>query len=419
MAEGGDGQPPRRPFGALRSTFKAMSDWGDTFERQHCNGDFLGTISSASKTWQAMNAWGDDFERRHFNGDLLGTMDKALAGAILDPALNDALQHMPPELQEAALASASGGAVSSSASATPAMASTSQARSSSDPAVAVAAARDTFGDSAASAAGVPAYAPAPVLPAGLTAQVEPAAAGRGVVPAQAAAACAAAPVAAAPDADRGSGRGWFAARAPAPAPLAEATWEEAERLRAELARQRALRPEREERRRALDAALPPLRIGVVEEQQALAAADAARASAELRGNEVERALDELRARHHAALSKQAAQEAEILQHVHEARFAERALEEWKADEWCDGSREWARDGPETDALMLAKLELAEVLMLVDETRLQSRRELRALQEELTRLETEVAAARQEDNYVPPKSFKESLKYLFNVARGRD
>jgi len=44
-------EPSRLPSlrHSLRSTFKALSDWGDNFERNHFDGDFLGTVSSAPR----------------------------------------------------------------------------------------------------------------------------------------------------------------------------------------------------------------------------------------------------------------------------------------------------------------------------------------------------------------------------------
>ncbi|CAK0886677.1 unnamed protein product [Prorocentrum cordatum] len=88
------------------------------------------------------------------------------------------------------------------------------------------------------------------------------------------------------------------------------------------------------------------------------------------------------------------------------------------DEGCGGDREWARDGPETDALKDAKLALAEVLGEVDEVRLLCRRELHALQEAVAVADGENAKLRRsEEEFVPEKSLFSSVKLLFNIARG--
>merc|ERR1719436_136257 len=69
-------------------------------------------------------------------------------------------------------------------------------------------------------------------------------------------------------------------------------------------------------------------------------------------------------------------EAEAQRHALDAATAKQAERDWAQE---PEGREWARDGPETTALLDAKLALAEAMTLVDEVRLKCRRDLQALE----------------------------------------
>lgn len=197
---------------------------------------------------------------------------------------------------------------------------------------------------------------------------------------------------------------------------AAALWRELQRL------QEGLREERERRKgrvaalRVLDEALRPLRAELAQEPNFHGAAESERCVVEHRLHTAERAFEELQEQHHQLLSRRAAQEAEIQRHNLEAKREDRAARERAGGQ----VRVWARDGQELEALKVAKIELAEVLMLVDEDRLRRRRELRDLIGQVEAAQRERALLRQKDVYVAPKgSFVTSMRRLWTVAAGRD
>lgn len=178
--------------------------------------------------------------------------------------------------------------------------------------------------------------------------------------------------------------------------------------------------------RALEEALPRLRTELAEAAVWRASSGDGHSASELRAQALERAYLELQEKHHVLLSCRAKQGAELQRHAVEARDAE-AAEFVRAGVVAAGgaaaaaaAREWARDGPETEALKTGKVELAEALGLVDEVRLQSRKELRALQAqvEAAHLENE-ALRRSGEAYVAPQgSIVKSFRRLFCVAAGK-
>lgn len=190
--------------------------------------------------------------------------------------------------------------------------------------------------------------------------------------------------------------------------------------------------ERERRRgraaalRAQDEALRPLHreLGEAERACRLGSSEGLEHSVtEHRARAVERAYLELQEKHHTLLSRRAANEAELHRHLLEARAAA-AADRLRgkvpaADE--ESSRAWARDGPETEALKAAKVELAEALGLVDEDRLHRRRELRALHSEVEVLQAENARLRDrfDEHTVQKVTLFSSVRRLLAVATGQD
>merc|ERR1712232_916898 len=91
---------------------------------------------------------------------------------------------------------------------------------------------------------------------------------------------------------------------------------------------------------------------------------------------------------HALLSRKATQEAEIRRHAVASWAEELKRRQARKD------REWARDGPETDALKDAKVHLAEMLGKLEEARWQLRKGCTSLQREVENAETENLALNQ-------------------------
>lgn len=150
---------------------------------------------------------------------------------------------------------------------------------------------------------------------------------------------------------------------------AAALLEKAQKLRVDIAKEQEIRRIRAAELGGLDGALRGLREKLVAERSLMVDAEGERLIAHRRSDAAENELEELQERHHSLLGRRAQLEAELRRHQIAAALAEHAAQ--KATR--DGA--WARDGPEMEALKDAKIELAEVLTLVDEARLQSRREL--------------------------------------------
>merc|ERR1711972_432971 len=115
---------------------------------------------------------------------------------------------------------------------------------------------------------------------------------------------------------------------------------------------------------------------VDEERELLARAEEERADLDEREDEGARRFDDLQEKHQTALSRKASLEAELRQEKIAADLANRAANKALKE----GA--WAREGPETQALLNAKMTLAEALGDVDEARLLSRRELAKIQKEI-------------------------------------
>ncbi|CAE7929219.1 TATDN1 [Symbiodinium sp. KB8] len=194
----------------------------------------------------------------------------------------------------------------------------------------------------------------------------------------------------------------------------------AEELQEQLQAEQARRQGRCEALRALRVALLKLPSEAVQEKSFADEAAGARAEAAARVSAAKRALEALKENHHQLQEKLEAQLDQRGQLEAAAAAAQSAVER-QAQLAASASREWARDGPETDALKASKIELAELLGEVDEARLHRRRELKALQQALEALERENEWLRTggHDRYEAPGSFAASLKRLFRVAIGKE
>lgn len=195
---------------------------------------------------------------------------------------------------------------------------------------------------------------------------------------------------------------------------APSLWEERERLQAELSKERDMRRGRASALAALDEAMRAIRAELVEERQQLSDAEDARMMGCGRADAAERALEELQEEHHVLQGHKATWEAEL------RRYAVAVAAKERAERQASREGAWAREGPETEALKAAKLELAEILGAADEARLVARREAAQLTRELeaTRAEGERLRQRVEQN-ASPQSLRASVRRLLAVARGRD
>lgn len=141
----------------------------------------------------------------------------------------------------------------------------------------------------------------------------------------------------------------------------------------------------------------------------------------VRAAAVERGFETLQENHELILEQNATLSTERRQHL-AAAIAAAAASDRAAQLAAGGaSREWARDGPEVEALKDAKLHLAEVLAEADEARLVRRKELARLYEALEQItrENDWRRGGGADRYkAPNNSFVSSLGRLLSVARGR-
>lgn len=105
--------------------------------------------------------------------------------------------------------------------------------------------------------------------------------------------------------------------------------------------------------------------------------------------DVIREFDKLQVSQNKLLSCKAKLEAEI------RRLRLKIDAEKAALHLAETSREWARPGPELDALRVAKLDLAQVLTDIDEARLRERKDLNALHRQLEEAERENSELKRE------------------------
>eukprot|EP00927_Polykrikos_kofoidii_P068978 TRINITY_DN64350_c0_g1_i1.p1 TRINITY_DN64350_c0_g1~~TRINITY_DN64350_c0_g1_i1.p1 ORF type:complete len:438 (+),score=100.05 TRINITY_DN64350_c0_g1_i1:75-1388(+) len=196
-------------------------------------------------------------------------------------------------------------------------------------------------------------------------------------------------------------------------------WEESQQLQAELAQERERRRGRVSAMDAVDKNVRSLRVEVAEARRAVTEAEAE----EITSKEAEGRSRRGAAEHwdivHVLKGRKLHQEADIRRLMVEAAAYTAACA--RAQRECDaeGPRAWARPGPETDALKDAKLELAEALQALDESRHERRRELFALQ---TALEVEEAERERliEESQVPESPanmLRATFSRIFAAATG--
>lgn len=304
---------------SLRSTFKVLSDWGDSFERTHFDGDFLAAVSSAQRRVG---------ERATRIGEELGSATVKL--------VEEAAGKIPNVMPDSETGAESGQAAVPPYSAT------------------------THGISGT---------------AFRTLQPEPSA---------------------------GASTGTIS------------LWDEVQQLQDEITKEREMRRGRVAALTTLDEALRSLRTELVHERHLVERAEADRLVANGRCDASERALEEIQEEHQSLLCRRIALETDLRRHALAAAAAERAARE--------ASREgaWAREGPETEALKIAKVALAEVLSAMDEVRLEERREAGDLQRDIEVAQAESGELqRMADSHASPTSFRSSVWRLLTVARGGD
>lgn len=189
-------------------------------------------------------------------------------------------------------------------------------------------------------------------------------------------------------------------------------WEEREQLQTLLAEEREMRRGRALALNSLDEAIRTTAAELAEERRQLAEDEELRTVCCSRLDSVECALEELQEEHERVQSHQASLEPEL------RRFADAAAARARAERQASREGAWAREGPEMEALKLAKMELAELLSARDEVKLRSRKEQAQLEREIeaARAENERLRRRQEEQ-AKPKSLRASVQRLFGGARG--
>jgi len=312
------------------------------------------------KTWRAMNDWGDEFERRHFNGDW-----KQAVGQVSRRGV-DAVQTWTADVEQKHFDGDFLGSVQEALS------------------VPMALPMDFYDESEF----VQVAKPVPSNPSVCAAEVRV--------------------TELAPDVD---------STAPSGTGESSSLWEEAQRLQDSLLAQRERRRQLTAQRQASESALGPLRAALIKERLAHRDATSKREAAEERRQSADTALELVQVKHHRISSLKALQDAEARRLTLAIGLTERAMREWEEEASCQQGREWARDGPETDALKAAKLTLAELHLSIDEKRFKNRSELLALHDTLQTLESENRALRGRLGFGGVASFGASLMQLMRVARG--
>jgi len=190
-------------------------------------------------------------------------------------------------------------------------------------------------------------------------------------------------------------------------------WEECEQLRRRLDEEREMRRGRALALNALDEALRGMRTELLEEKRLLAEAEEARLARCTSLEAIERTIEELQEEHDRVQSQKVAVQARLRRLGDDA--AARARQERQATR--EGA--WAREGPETEALMLAKLELAELLGQHDEVKLRGRQEVADLTIQIATAKAETAELHnRKDVKVKPTSFRGAIgRFIKTTARG--
>lgn len=151
-------------------------------------------------------------------------------------------------------------------------------------------------------------------------------------------------------------------------------------LQEELTFERELKKGRTAALTAMDEALRGLRAELVEGRKALTVSEAGWEAIKARRVSAQRGYETLQEAHDTLLSKQLVVDMELRRLQLAAKQAERLAKEVAAAR--RGPSSWARDGPETEALKLAKVDLALVLSQIDEVRLSAKQQAASLQKEI-------------------------------------
>lgn len=189
-------------------------------------------------------------------------------------------------------------------------------------------------------------------------------------------------------------------------------WEEREQLQTLLAEEREMRRGRALALNSLDEAIRTTAAELAEERRQLAVDEELRTVCCSRLDSAECALEELQEEHERVQSHQASLEPEL------RRFADAAAARARAERQASREGAWAREGPEMEALKLAKMELAELLSARDEVKLRSRREQAQLEREIEAAQGEHIRLRlRQAEQAKPKTLRASVQRLFGGARG--
>lgn len=360
----------------FRNAFQAMSDWGDEFERAHFEGDFLGAVAKGpKKTISHLSDWGDNVERTYFKGDFVGAVTGIPSAG--EPAAD--LGNAPATDPDANAAA------------------TSVARGSSE--------QPSASNSSSSSSSF--------------------CAGSGVGGVSSTVAGAGHPAGGFVRKSIWKNRSARTAPAPPPEPAADASpenlWEESQRLQAELTRERDMRKGRVQAKRVMDEAIKRLQTELAQERASTAEVQVERREAEERCDAAERRLADLLDAQHSLQGRKMAHDADIRRERCLASAAAAAAARHVREMEEEGARAWAKPGPETEALAIAKLEFAEVQGLLDEARLAARTELKALHSDLeAQQDANTLLLRGADYYVAPNSsIVSSVHRLLTVASGHD
>jgi len=191
-------------------------------------------------------------------------------------------------------------------------------------------------------------------------------------------------------------------------------WEECEQMQQRLNEEREMRRGRALALNVLDEALRGMRAELQEEKRLLAEAEDERLARCSKLDSIERMTEELQEEHDRLQNQKVATQSKL------RRLGDDAAAKARAERQASREGAWARDGPEMEALKIAKMELAELWSAGDEAKLRAKKE----QAELTR---ELAAARVEneelkrrkDQQQKPKGLRGALGRLMKVARGSE
>eukprot|EP00930_Biecheleria_cincta_P027699 TRINITY_DN19400_c0_g1_i1.p1 TRINITY_DN19400_c0_g1~~TRINITY_DN19400_c0_g1_i1.p1 ORF type:complete len:457 (+),score=116.37 TRINITY_DN19400_c0_g1_i1:30-1373(+) len=440
-----DGSDKKRFGSMLRNTWQKMNDWGDEFERRHFDGDLLGKITEGpKKVGQAMNDWGDDFERRHFDGDFVGavTAGPKKVGQAVNSRLDDMeRRHFNGDFVGTVAGAGSQVAAELLAEVSEAAALVSEATAYVADAGEGVDSEGFRGGGVASVHQFHVLNSQTELPSHKTDGSEGEHAFKADDAARSvsesekdvvrigttsnASSSSAQPIvrhaASIDPAAHASDDEFTCLPARIDSLSNQESLDAAADLRQRLENEENMRHGRAQALRALALDIRELPKQIAEERRLSEVVSGERAAAAARTMAASRALHALKNNHRSLQERHEAQieELEQLEAAADAALAAST----RAELLMSGSspnREWARDGPETDALKEAKITLALLLTQVDEARLAKRKELAGLNNDMEVLERETQILRRGSAAeASAGSFRESLKRLFRVAAGRE